>query len=255
MRRLLAALVGICAVIVGAPASALRSPPPTATTVTSIPAVGAVFFPSVAGLGPTLHLPHFCSASVVHSARHDLVVTAAHCVYGTGATIEFAPGYHDGLTPYGVWSVRRIYILPGWKKGFPPSDDVAFLQIAPRNGAQIEDVAGARVLGSPTVGGDVTVDGYPMGSGGEPITCTDALYETHGFPSFDCAGYVDGTSGGPWIQRGSVVGVIGGYEQGGCTGSTTYSAPFGTAVHDLFERAQAGGPGDLVPVGFLANSC
>lgn len=259
MRRLLVGVVGMAAALVAAvalPASAAPTPTsPTATTVTSVPAVGAVFYPSLAGLGAALHLPHVCSASVVHSRGHDLVVTAAHCVYGTGLTIEFAPGFHDGVAPYGVWSVQRIYVMPGWAAGFPPVDDVAFLQMAPRNGRQIEDVAGARPLGSPARSQPVTVVGYPMGSDGRPITCTNSLYETAGFPSFDCSGYVDGTSGGPWIQDGHVVGVIGGYEQGGCSGSTTYSAPFGASVGALFRRAEAGGPGDLVPIGFFANSC
>ncbi|HEX7739525.1 MAG TPA: trypsin-like peptidase domain-containing protein [Marmoricola sp.] len=253
MRRLLIALAAAATLVVSAPAAVADAP--TATSVTSVRAVGAVFFPSVAGLAEKLHIPHFCSASVVHSAGHDLVVTAAHCVYGTGATIEFAPGFHDNVAPYGVWSVRRIYIDPAWKKGHPASADVAFLQMAPRDGKQIEDVVGARRLGSPVAGRPVTVVGYPMGSGGEPITCTDRLYETSGFPSFDCAGYVDGTSGGPWIQSGAVVGVIGGYEQGGCSGSTSYTAPFGATVRALFKRARAGGPGDLVPIGFFANAC
>jgi len=58
-----------------------------------VPAVGPLFFPSVAGLLPTLGAPHSCTGSVVHSARGDLVITAAHCVYGIGATIEFVPDF------------------------------------------------------------------------------------------------------------------------------------------------------------------
>lgn len=252
----LLALIGVAVVLTAAPAASVpTADPPTATTVTSIPAVGAVFYPSVGGLGPALHLPHVCSASVVHSAHHDLVVTAAHCVYGWGPTIEFAPGFHDGVSPFGVWSVHRIYVLPGWRHGTDPAADVAFLQMSPRHGRRIEDVAGARPLGTPRAGSQVRVDGYPLGVGGEPITCANTLYQTRGSPSFDCRGYADGTSGGPWIQSGHVVGVIGGYEQGGCTGATSYSAPFGAAVRALFARAEAGGRGDLVPVGFLANDC
>jgi hypothetical protein len=228
---------------------------PTATPVRSIKTVGPLFFPSLLGLVPALHGPHFCSASVVHSAGHDLVITAAHCVYGTGPTIEFAPGFHDGIAPYGVWQVTRLYVDRAWRTSRDPHRDVAFLRVAPRNGRHIEDVVGAHALGVPVAGSSVTVDGYPAGSGGRPITCTNRLYLTHGYPSFACRGYVAGVSGGPWLAGGRVVGVIGGFEQGGCTDAISYSSPFGAWTAALLRRAQAGGPGDIVPIGFFANAC
>lgn len=66
---------------------------------------------------------------------------------------------------------------------------------------------------------------------------------------------VDGVSGGAWVQRNHVVGVVGGLQQGGCSPNVAYSAPFGGAIRHLWQRAQAGGPGDVVLPGFLANSC
>jgi len=247
-----AVLLGLLAFSTGA-ASVERIP--VARSVESVPAVGPLFFPSVAGLLPALGAPHSCTASVVHSARGDLVITAAHCVYGTGATIEFVPDFHDDIAPYGVWSVRRIYVDPSWPTRQDPAHDVAFLQVAPRRGERIEEVVGARRLGHPRVGHPVTVTGYPAGSGGRPVTCTNTLWRTAGYPRVECAGLVGGTSGGPWVQAGRVVGVVGGLEQGGCTDSTSYSAPFGADVSRLYARAQAGGPGDLLPVGVLANAC
>ena len=228
---------------------------PTARHVTSIKAVGPLFFPSLLGLLPTLRAPHFCTASVVHSPGHDLLITAAHCVYGSGPTIEFAPGFHDNIAPYGVWDATRIYIDRGWRTSHDPHRDVAFVRVAPRGGRNVEDVVGAHSLGVPALGASVTVDGYPAGSGGRPITCTNTVYLTHGYPSFDCRGYVAGVSGGPWFTGGRVVGVVGGYQQGGCTDSTSYTAPFGTWTTALLRRAQAGGAGDAVPIGFLANAC
>lgn len=222
---------------------------PAAQPVPSIPTVGALFIPSVAGLGPALGLPHYCSASVVHSAGHNLVLTAAHCIYGTGFAIEFAPGYADGRTPYGVWAIRHVYLEPAWRQGQDPRADVAVLQMAPRGGRNVEEVTGAApVLGTaPVAGSPVTVDGYVAGVRGRPITCTAPVYYTAGFPSFDCDGYANGVSGGPWLQDGRVVGVIGGLHQGGCTPSTSYSAPFGGAVAALVSRAEAGGRGDVAP--------
>ena len=220
---------------------------PTAHTTTSLKSVGALFFPSILGLLPALGGPHFCSASVVHSTTHDLVLTAAHCVFGTGFTIEFAPGFHDGQSPYGVWDVRRIYIPAAWKSSQDPRYDVAILKMAPRGGRHIEDVVGAAPLGRPVAGAQVTVDGYPAGSGGEAITCTNTLYLTDGYPSFNCHGYVDGVSGGPWYIGSQVVGVTGGLHQGGCTEATSYSAPFTSATATLLLRAELGGTGDYVP--------
>ncbi len=81
-------------------AYAAGAPSPVTTPVTTPPApanpaaspVGALFADG----------SHFCTASVVHSEAGDLVLTAAHCVRD-GMT--FAPGYHDGVTPFGMWTV------------------------------------------------------------------------------------------------------------------------------------------------------
>jgi hypothetical protein len=214
---------------------------PVANPVTSIPTVGPLFFPSVLGLGPLLGLPHYCSASVVHSEGRDLVLTAAHCVYGTGAAIEFAPGFHDGVSPYGVWTVRRAYVDPAWRGAQDPQHDVAILQVLPHGAHHIEDVTGANTLAAaPASGTAVTVDGYVAGSGGRPITCTNHAYYTDGYPSFDCDGYAGGVSGGPWLVGSAVVGVIGGLHQGGCTPSTSYSSAFGTDAAALLARAETG---------------
>jgi hypothetical protein len=242
-----AAAAAVLAVTAATPAAAGE---PAAETVTSIPTVGPLFLPSLAGLGPALRLPHYCSAGVVHSRHHDLVLTAAHCVYGAGFGIGFAPGYHDGVSPHGVWTVRRVYLDPAWRHGHDPQRDVAVLEMSRRNGAGVEDATGpAPSLGTaPPAGTQVTVDGYVAGSGGEPITCTAPAYYAAGFPSFDCAGYAGGVSGGPWLAGGQLVGVTGGLHQGGCTPSTSYTSAFGADVAALLARAEAGGPGDLAPL-------
>jgi hypothetical protein len=217
---------------------------------TSIPTVGALFIPSVLGLGPALGLPHYCSASVVHSPRHDLVLTAAHCVYGNGFAIEFAPGFHDGVSPYGVWAVRRAYLDTQWLHGHDPKHDFAVLQLVRKGGLGIEDRTGpAPLLGSaPADASTVTVDGYVAGAGGAPLSCQAGVYYTAGYPSFDCGGFRSGVSGGPWLQGDRIVGVIGGLDQGGCTPATSYSAPFGAAVAALLARAELGGPANSGPI-------
>src|SRR5439155_3587094 len=137
------------------------------------------------------------------------------------------------------------------KTSHDPKHDYALLVVAPRIiggiAKNIEDVVGSYVLGSaPPAGSKVTVDGYVAGVRDRPITCTANTYRTSGYPSFDCDGFANGTSGGPWIRSGSVVGVIGGLHQGGCTPRTSYSSPFGADVRADLARAVAGGPGDVV---------
>lgn len=250
MRRLLTAL-GLTLLLAGTPAAARAAT--SAAPVAPTPSSGALFFPSVAGLSTLLRLPHFCSASVLHSTSRDLLITAAHCVYGTGLTMEFAPGDHDGVAPYGVWAVRRAYVPRAWLHGQDPHADVAVLEVAPRGGRRIEDVTGGLRYADPVAGRPVTVSGYPIGTGG-PVGCTDTLYLTDGYPSIDCSGLADGVSGGPWVQGGRLVGVTGGLQQGGCA-DTEYAAPLAGVLPALVSRAESGARGDLVPIGFLANAC
>lgn len=247
MRRILALLLGLACLSPATPASAAV---PTARHVHSIPTVGPLFLGSVLGLGPVLRLPHYCSASVVHSRTHNLAITAAHCVYGTGSGIEFAPGYSGRTAPYGVWDVRRVYLDPAWLSDRAPQHDFAVLALAPHGTSNVEDATGrAPRLGvAPAAGTRVTVDGYVAGSGGTPITCTAPVYYTHRFPSFDCNGFAAGVSGGPWLAGGRLIGAIGGLHQGGCTASTSYTAAFGRAIAALLARAVAGDPGDSAPL-------
>jgi hypothetical protein len=114
---------------------------------------------------------------------------------------------------------------------------------------EIEDVTGAYLLGSaPRPSSRVTVDGYVAGVNDRPITCTSTVYATSGFPSFDCAGFANGTSGGPWLRGSSVIGVIGGLHQGGCIASTSYTSAFGADTSADWTRAATHATPDFVPV-------
>jgi V8-like Glu-specific endopeptidase len=213
---------------------------------TGTPAVGALFTTSKGKLKQ-----HFCSASVVHSRGGDLLITAAHCVTGTSGTIAFVPGYDKGRHPYGVWTVTRVYADRAWRSSANPDDDVAFLRVGrSRSGVPIEDVTGAEQLGSgtPPARQLVEVIGYPNSSD-QPITCRNRLKKPmRNQVEFDCGGYTNGTSGGPFLTRvsqktgqGTVIGVIGGYEQGGNTPDVSYSPVFGANVAALYRTAVAGG--------------
>jgi len=212
-------------------------------TFTGTAAVGALFTVSDGTLGS-----HFCTASVVHSPHGNLLVTAAHCLSGRTGTVAFVPGYHDGSTPYGVWSVSQVFTDQAWTADGSVDDDVAFAEVDPDlMGTEIEDVTGAETLGLNQKAGQLTrVIGYPAAASA-PVVCDQ---RTTAFGpaqlEFDCGGYPGGTSGGPFLVRvnpatgtGTVTGVIGGYEQGGITPSVSYSVAFGSAVGALYATAVA----------------
>jgi len=206
------------------------------------PAVGALFTTSNGHLGT-----HFCTASVVNSPHGNLLLTAAHCVVGTQGTIAFVPGYANGQAPYQIWNVSRIFTDQAWNNSASVDDDVAFLEVSRNGGAPIEDVTGAEQLGISLPPVELTrVIGYPNGAP-EPVVCQNW---TKAFSpnqlEFDCGGYPDGTSGGPFLIRvdhatgqGTVMGVIGGYQQGGDSPTVSYSAMFGSNVRALYESAVA----------------
>ena len=209
-----------------------------------VAAVGALFSENSGRLGT-----HFCTATVVHSAHGDLAVTAAHCLSGTSRPIAFVPGYANGQQPYGIWQVTRVYTDQAWQSAQDPDHDVAFLQLSPASdGTSVEDVTGAEQLGTgwaaPTL---VQVIGYPN-SADQPVLCANwAKSFSPTQLEFDCDGYTNGTSGGPFLAgpsgasgQGTVIGVIGGYQEGGDTPQVSYSAVFGPAVAVLFETAEAG---------------
>ncbi|MEU1076651.1 MULTISPECIES: trypsin-like serine protease [unclassified Streptomyces] len=223
---------------------------------------------------------HFCTASVVHSADRNLIVTAAHCLDGQDDAV-FVPGYRDGRAPYGTWPVEDTYTDDAWQEDGSEDDDVAFavLGAGSLTGARVEDAVGAARLATPppsdatadatpdttatatagttaapdttatadataTAGAadTVTVTGYPSDAD-SPLTCTNRTTRYGATQQrIECPGYSGGTSGSPWeAADGSVVGVIGGYEEGGDDPDVSYSIVFGPSTAELFRLA--GGEG------------
>jgi len=195
---------------------------------------------------------HFCTASVVTSPGRDLLITAAHCINGGNGSgyrqdVVFIPDYRNGEAPFGVWAVRRMLVAPGWAKHADPDLDVGFVVLEPHDGKNIEDILGANRLAiDPPYQELVRVTGYPA-SDDAPITClnyTSPLSATQ--MRFVCGGFTGGTSGSPWVMRfdritrtGTIVGVIGGFQQGGDTDSISYSAYLGQAIQRLYQQAIA----------------
>ncbi|WP_145793268.1 trypsin-like serine peptidase [Kitasatospora atroaurantiaca] len=197
--------------------------------------VGALFSGSISAGN------HFCTASVLHSSTKNLILTAAHCVSGTDG-VKFVPGYRDGKAPYGSWQVTKVYTTTGWSTDTDEDEDFAILQVARDDGRDIEDVVGGNTLGlKASYTTVVRLYGVPDDSE-SPILCTNVTTrQDTNQRRIDCPSYSGGTSGGPWIDTGTgqVIGVIGGYQEGGNTDDTSYSAYFDSTIGTLYKQAVA----------------
>jgi V8-like Glu-specific endopeptidase len=192
-----------------------------------------------------------CSAAAVHSPGGDLIVTAAHCVRsvrtGRGPmTVAYVPGYHGGAMPFGYWIATKIVSDAAAASGPDPDRDIAFIVVAHAGSAQrLESVTGAERFGAaPAAHGFGVLVGYPDAAA-DPVACRNRIrYRSATQLEFDCAGFSSGTSGGPLLTNvsrstgiGTIVGVIGGYEDGGYRSSVSYSPVFGPAVAALYSAA------------------
>ena len=214
---------------------------PRAVSFSGSPTTGALFY-------TTGGKNHFCTASVVDSTAGDMVLTAAHCVYGKSfaTNIEYVPGYHDGKQPYGAWPVAEITVASGWESSHNPNLDFAFLTTASMGGQPIQARTGGLTIGFTRWYNDkIEVIGY-NDTDAEPIRCATKSFKFRtGQMEFYCHGFWTGTSGGPWIigynakkGTGTVFGVIGGYEGGGDYEWASYSPYFGSATRSLYQQVE-----------------
>lgn len=243
-----AAALAVALVIAGR-SPAARAGVPSRTVSSGVTEVGALY-PNASTT------THACTASVIRSGSGSLLVTAAHCVVGSGVGMIFAPGQRGLRSPLGRWRVTAAYVEPRWARNQDPDSDLAFLRVAPLEirgrRTTIQEVTGGYRFGQTAAPGErVTVIGYPAGNSNDPIMCATRVYVTGDFPSFDCNGFVAGTSGSPWIvatrSGPEIVGIIGGLHQGGCYDYTSYSSPFRRAAVVAYRRAAEGTPADIAP--------
>ncbi|MFC1401944.1 MULTISPECIES: serine protease [Streptacidiphilus] len=205
--------------------------------------VGAIFDHDVNG-------DHFCTASVVNSAGKNLLLTAAHCVHSGkggsyGSDLVFVPEYRDGNALQGEWPITKIFVDQSWIDSSDPDMDVAFVALGPLDGKKIQDVLGGDTLGvNKGFGQVVRITGYPSDASA-PISCFNTTTKQSDTQmKIACTGFPGGTSGSPWLssfdqktRTGTVIGVIGGYQEGGDTDDVSYSPYFGDKVQTLYDQA------------------
>ncbi|MFF3911475.1 trypsin-like serine peptidase [Streptomyces sp. NPDC001848] len=206
---------------------------------------------------------HYCTASVVRSAGHNLLLTAGHCV---GNRAAFIPMYDHTKPaadqPYGVWPVREWFRDAQYASDKSRNSDLdfAFASLADDGGRNVEDVVGANALArTPGFANQVTVIGYPRvdhNPQDRAFRCPGV--RTIALPAYnqmqiDCAGMWGGVSGGPWFSSidasgdtGQIIGNVGGFMQGGPDVDTndplynriTYSPLYGDRFFQLYDDAQ-----------------
>lgn len=231
--------------------------PPPSHPFDGLPQVGTFFWTDGDNTG------RFCGGTVVRSPHRNLVVTAGHCLRSPDPKrrLSFVPQYHDGLKPHGVYPVDRVYLDQRYHDLGTAAGarwDYAVVRLAAReDGTEVEEVTDGYDL-VPYPGYDhrkVRLIGYPGNSDTthpKPLGCTSS---THRYTSTDpaapgdfleisCAGYIGGTSGGPFLVRNftgyALIGVIGGYHTGGDFPDVSYSSYFTLDTLALYLRAVRG---------------
>ena len=212
-----------------------------------------------AAVAGTLLVVPGCSTPCRSCSRSE--PAAAHCINGGKGSsgydsdIVFIPDYRDGREPFGVWTPTKLIVAPQWASSSDPDFDVGFVVLEPHDGKNIQQVLGASRLGADQgYQCPVHVTGYPDGEN-VPITCVNSTSRFSDTQlKFQCAGYTGGTSGSPWVTKfiagshtGTIVGVIGGYQESGDTPSLSYSVRFGPAILALYRQAVTAEPAVAQP--------
>jgi V8-like Glu-specific endopeptidase len=159
-----------------------------------------------------------CSGTAVDSPNESVVITAAHCVSGSGTSnLAFIPAFRYGQRPYGVFPVRWLDTPKQWGGGFSSANfDVGAMVVGKnQRGETLEEaVGGAEIAFNLKAKQTFDVHGYP---GEEPFD-GETQRLCPGVPSlgpdptsFQFPGPLNlanecdvtgGASGGGWMIRG-----------------------------------------------------
>ncbi|OLZ71675.1 hypothetical protein AV521_10930 [Streptomyces sp. IMTB 2501] len=208
---------------------------------------------------------HNCTASVVSSGGHNLILTAGHCL---GDKAAFVPKYDHtksaGDQKYGIWPVKEWFRDSQYASDRSANSDLdfAFASLKGNGGRNVQDVVGANTLArTPGFVNQVTVVGYPMvdhNPQDRAFHCANVW--TTPLPAYnqmqiDCGGMWGGVSGGPWFSKfdpsgdtGEIIGNVGGFLRGGpdvrsdnpLYNRITYSPLHGDRFFQHYDDAQQG---------------
>lgn len=183
---------------------------PLATQTTFPTSTNGKLFGKLQGLGG-----YSCSATVISSSSHSVIMTAGHCVFdekaGFARKVVFVPAYHDGDRPFGAWSAASLSSTKQWQRATNFNYDYASIRLRKSGGDSIGDVVGEQGVAFDQAREQVfQAIGYPfdfkkterMWNCVAPFAGADPRDRTSGQP--DSAIGCDmssGASGGGWFIR------------------------------------------------------
>jgi V8-like Glu-specific endopeptidase len=205
---------------------------------------GKLFFRSGGGA-------YVCSATVVDTPSKRVIFTAGHCEYDAGVWsthVEFVPGYHNGVRPYGKFVATKLYSTAGWVNNENFSYDVS---VAVMGGTQpVANVVGARGIkwNLPRQQQFVSF-GYPAGSpyNGETLWSCPSAFRGLDPDTYNpqtqwiTCNMTGGSSGGGWIVQGAYLNSVNSYGYIGVN-NRMYGPYFGDVVASLYNKVKSLGP-------------
>ncbi len=201
-----------------------------------------------------------CTAAVI---GRNIIVTAAHCFIGRISGVNyvttgwmFAPMWHDNQFPYGKWYVHSVYLARNWISTLDPKFDFAVVVLNRRGGRSVGSYTGqdswnSKLVLKPGQSTPVRVVAIPGASSKALISVTRAVAVQASrrleVLKASTPGFGNGASGGPWFypfntktDTGTIIGVTGGYQDGGATDSPSYADFLTGHFSDLMAAAIKG---------------
>jgi hypothetical protein len=207
-------------------------------------------------LGKARRLPESAAPTSATQCVPESSLRGAAAAIAPHAVRPDASRWNNNEDPYGTWSVEEVFLNSWMSCTIPlvdcstnPLNDYAIIVLSPQDGNGVGDITGANgwTINQPDSIDNVTIAGIPGTSSDLLTTVTDIDTVTESGSTYREAttpGFTDGTSGGPWLTDfdtttglGTLIGDIGGYEEGGpSSGSPSYSddwtSGFATVVSD-----------------------
>jgi hypothetical protein len=212
----------------------------TAVAETPQPRFGKVFFTSG-------NSNYVCSGTATNSGNGDVVTTAGHCVSDGGVYVTnfaFVPAYNNGARPYGTWTAQLVLTTAEWKNGENYDYDAGFAVMNENaSGQSLTQVTGGGqpiAFNQPT-GQTMKAYGYPAARpfNGETLySCSGVVVpDTYGGSTDQglACNMTGGSSGGGWIQNGSLSSVT----SFGYTGikNILWGPYFGSTIQAVYNTA------------------
>lgn len=195
-----------------------------------------------------------CSGTAVDSPNESVVVTAAHCLDGSGRRggLAFVPAYRYGQRPFGLFPVRWVDRTRQWRGVFSSANFDVGAMVVGRNqrGESLgEAVGGAEIAWNLKARQTFDVHGYPAEEpfdGETQRLCRGVPFLGHDPTSFEFPGPLNlandcdvtgGASGGGWMIRGgTTLNSVTSYGYFDIE-TPTFGPYFGSEVARLYGRA------------------